>query len=217
MKIHGHRGSVAVLVAVAVPARAEDREIVFVDLERPSTSSTRPSWRTRSSRQQADEFSDERRKLVEDYEKLQDDIQRRRKEDQNTALSEEARNEKRDEAEEKLVESSDMREQDPPVRRVAPQAARRPEPPHAQAHRGRDQEAVEDYARTQGYLAVDRQSSRPEPERRRIRPLHRRASGHHGRRARRAEQGQAGAKRRPADAEAWPSEGRDRKGQCRHD
>ena len=92
--------------------------------------------------------------MVDDFKKLQDDFKTIRDESQNTALSEEARNTRRSEAEEKLVE---LRESENKIRRFEESRRRQLD---EQTRRVRTKlvdeikETLAVHAREKGYTAV---------------------------------------------------------------
>ena len=86
---------------------AVEQSIVFVNLDRAFNEFYKTKLADTQLKQQADEFNAERKKLVIDYEKIQKDFNAIRDVAQNTALSDDIRTEKRNAAEEKLVELRD--------------------------------------------------------------------------------------------------------------
>ncbi|MFH0878980.1 MAG: OmpH family outer membrane protein [Lentisphaerota bacterium] len=88
-------------------AFAEGLSLAFVNLDKVFSEYDKTKVADGKLKEQADDFSLERKKLIDEYEKLQEDFASAREEAQNTALSEDARSSKRDEAENKLVEVRD--------------------------------------------------------------------------------------------------------------
>lgn len=134
-------------------ARAEDK-IVFVDMDKVFNEFYKTKLADAQLKDQAEEYKTERTKMVDDFKKLQDTFKEVRDEAQNTALSEEARNQKRNEAEEKLVE---LREMEGKIRRFEESRRRQLD---EQMKRVRDKlveeikTTISTYAKTQGYTAV---------------------------------------------------------------
>jgi outer membrane protein len=107
------RVAVSVLMGVmtlglAQPASAVDGGTVYVNLNKVFDEFYKTKLADAQLKEQADQYKEERTKLVDDFKKLQDDFKAARDEAQNTALNEEARNTRRTEAEEKLVELREM-------------------------------------------------------------------------------------------------------------
>ena len=69
-------------------AHAEERNIAFVNLNEVFTEFYKTKLTDTQLNEQAEEFNVERKELVADYEKLQDELNAAREEAQNTALSE---------------------------------------------------------------------------------------------------------------------------------
>ena len=145
---------VAVMALSTVAARAADERIMFVDLDKAFNEFYKTKLADAQLKDQAEEFKAERKKLVESFKELQDTFNDARDKAQNTALSEDVRNQKRAEAEEKLVE---IREQESKIRRYDETKQRQLD---EQSKRMRKrlvdeiQEVIGGYARQQGYTAV---------------------------------------------------------------
>ncbi|MBN1268762.1 MAG: OmpH family outer membrane protein [Kiritimatiellae bacterium] len=103
------------MMALATAAQAADARIVFINLDRVFNEFYKTEIADAQLKEQAEEFNTERKAMVEALRKLQDDFNAARDEAQNTALSEEVRSDKRNEAEEKLIE---MREEEGKIRRL---------------------------------------------------------------------------------------------------
>ena len=101
-------------LAVAGSAQAQDPKFAFVDLDKAFNEFYKTKLADAQLKAQAEEFKIERKKLEDDFKKLQEGFDKLREEAQNTALSEDVRNQKRAAAEEKLVE---IREQESKIRR----------------------------------------------------------------------------------------------------
>lgn len=146
---------VAGLVAVAglASARAEER-VVFVDMDKVFNEFYRTKLADAQLKDEAEAYKTERAALIDAFKRLQDDFKTVRDESQDTALSEDARNQKRTTAEEKLVE---LREMDGKIRRFDETRRRRIE---EQMKRQRDKlvgeirETITGYAKAQGFTAV---------------------------------------------------------------
>ena len=88
--------------------------IVYVNLDKVFEEFYKTKLADGQLKEQADQYREERTKMVDDFKKLQDDFKAARDEAQDTALSEDARNVRRSVAEEKLVE---LRETENKIRR----------------------------------------------------------------------------------------------------
>ncbi len=88
-------------------ARAADTRIVFVNMDRIFNEFYKTKLADTQLKEQAQQVMDERKKLQTDFEKLQADFNKLRDDAQNTALTEEVRTQRRNSAEEKLVEVRD--------------------------------------------------------------------------------------------------------------
>lgn len=105
----------AVLLGLgSATCRAEGESIAFIDLDRVFNEYHKTKIADAQLKDQADEFKQEHQKMVDDLKALQDEFNALRDEAQNTALSEDAQNDKRMAAEEKLVE---VREKEGNIRR----------------------------------------------------------------------------------------------------
>ncbi len=135
-------------------AWAAEPATVFVDLDRAFNEFYKTKLADTQLKEQADEFNGERKTLVGGYEKLQKDFTAIRDEAQNSALSDDVRAEKRNLAEEKLVE---LRDYESRIRRFDDSRRKQLDD---QSRRMRKriveeiQKIVKDYAQKQGYLAV---------------------------------------------------------------
>ena len=136
------------------PAWAAEQSTVFINLDRAFNEFYKTKLADTQLKEQADEFNEERKTLVGDYEKLQKDFAAIRDEAQNSALSDDVRAEKRNLAEEKLVE---LRDYESRIRRFDDSRRKQLDD---QSRRMRKriveeiQQIVKDYAQKQGYLAV---------------------------------------------------------------
>lgn len=99
--------TMAMVMAASMVMGAELR-IGVINLDRAFNEYHKTKLADAQLRQQADEFNEERKKLVAEYEKLQEEFTRLRDEAQNIALSEVVRSAKREQAEDKLIELRDF-------------------------------------------------------------------------------------------------------------
>lgn len=146
---------VAVLLcAAALVGRAADQQMVFINLDRAFNEFHKTKLADAQLKEQAEEFNEERRKLIADFEKLQEDFNALRDAAQDTALSETVKSTKRDEAEDKLVE---LREFENRIRRFD-EARRKQLDDQSRRMRKRIVDEIlqtaQNYARVQGYQAV---------------------------------------------------------------
>jgi outer membrane protein len=143
----------AVLLSAGAVRAAEDR-IVFINLDRVFNEFYKTKLADAQLKEQADEFSEERGKLMKDYQEIQDAFKSAKEATQNTALNEEALNKKRDEAEDKLVQ---LQEYEGKIRRFDESRKKQLDDQSRRMRKRIVDEirvAVQDYARAQGYLAV---------------------------------------------------------------
>jgi len=144
---------VCLLMAASV-ARAADREIVLVDMEKAFNEFYKAKLADAELKKRADEYSEEHKGKVEAYKKLQEEIAALQEDVMNSALSEDARAEKRNEMEEKLLERSGM-ERD--IQRLDEAAKKDLSDQMRRMNRRITEEmmkVVEDYAKTRGYQVV---------------------------------------------------------------
>lgn len=145
-------GLVVLLAAVQGAYAAQD--IVTVDMDKLFNKYFKTGLADAQLKEQADEFNEERRKMIEEYDAQQADFQKLREEAQNTALSEEVRNKKRDEAEDLLL---NVREQEQKIRRMEQQRRKQLEDQQQRMRKrivDEINETISNYAREQNYLAV---------------------------------------------------------------
>ncbi len=128
--------------------------VVYVDLDKVFEEFYKTKLADGQLKEQADQYREERTKMVDDFKQLQDDFKAARDEAQDTALSEEARNARRSAAEEKLVE---LRETENKIRRFEESRRRQLD---EQTRRVRSKlvdeikETVTKLARERGYTSV---------------------------------------------------------------
>lgn len=144
----------ALLVGLSGVAQAAEGGFAYVNLDKVFDQFYKTKLADGQLKEQADQYRDERTKMVDDFKKLQDDFKTIRDDSQNTALSEEARNARRGEAEEKLVE---LREMENKIRRFEESRRRQLD---EQTRRVRTKlvdeikETLAVHAREKGYIAV---------------------------------------------------------------
>lgn len=135
-------------------AWAVDEGIVLVDMDALFTKYYKTELADEQLKEQAEEFNTERREMVENYETLQEEFNTVRDEAQNTALSEDVRNEKRTEAEDKLVE---LRELERKIKRFEQTRQKQLEDQQRRMRKRivtEIREEIEDYARSHNYSAI---------------------------------------------------------------
>jgi outer membrane protein len=141
-------------VLILNPAMGADTTIVFVDLDKAFNEYYKTKLADSQLKEQAEEFNSERKKLVEVYEGLQEEFNKLREDSANPGLTEEARTDLRNQAEEKLIE---LRDQEQKIRRFDETRRKQLED---QGRRMRKRivdeikEKVQIFARNQGYTAV---------------------------------------------------------------
>lgn len=144
----------AALVGLAGAIPAAESQVVFVSMERTFAEFYKTKLADEQLKKQAEEFNTERKKLTTDLEKFQEEFNVLREESQDVALSEDARAQKRNAAEEKLVELRDMETR---IRRFD-EARQKQLDDQSRRMRKRIVEeiraTIQTYARTQGYRAV---------------------------------------------------------------
>ena len=135
-------------------AQAFDDRIVFIDLDKAFNDYYKTKLADAQLKDQAEEFNRERKELVTEYESLQAAFNKAREDAANTALAQEVRDEKRTEAEEKLVE---LREQESKIRRFDESRRKQLEEQGRRMRKRIVEEIktnVRSYARSEGYSAV---------------------------------------------------------------
>jgi len=106
---------VAVLMGcMALSGLAQGFKVAVIDLDTTFDEYYKTKLADTQLKEQAEDFNSERKSLVEEYEALQETFNAARDEAQNRALSEDVRDAKRNEAEEKLLE---LREYENKIRR----------------------------------------------------------------------------------------------------
>jgi outer membrane protein len=155
------RGFAALLTAVAVIdssslaiAQSDLGRVVFVDMNKVFDEFYKTKLAEGQLKEQEAEYRDELKKMVDSFKKLQEAFRQAREESEDRVLSEEARNARRAEAEEKLVE---LREMESKIRRFEETRRRQIAD---QMKRVRDKLVVEiketlsGYAKKEGFIAV---------------------------------------------------------------
>jgi outer membrane protein len=148
LAIHG--GAVGVVTAQEVQATS----IVFVDLDSVFTNYNKTKTAEAQLKEQADEIKSERSAMIQQFEKVEADYKALRAQAQNTALSEDARNLKRAEAEDKLIE---VRDSENKIRRLEESAQRKIEEQSRRARKRLVDEInviIREYALTKNYTAI---------------------------------------------------------------
>ncbi|HMP89170.1 MAG TPA: OmpH family outer membrane protein [Kiritimatiellia bacterium] len=148
---------VSLLFAVACPVnyvQAAEGGIVFVDLDSVFTNYNKTKLAEAQLKEQADQIKSERKDLIDGLESLQAQYQALRAQAQNPALNDDARNQRRSEAEDKLVE---VREMESRIRRLEESAQRRIDEQSRRARKRLVEEInsmIRDYALLKGYTAI---------------------------------------------------------------
>lgn len=146
--------AIACSASVLPAGAADDQRIISVDLDKVFNEFYKTKLADAQLKEQAEEFKEERKTLVTNFKAMQDEFNSARDEAQNTGLSEDVRNQKRAEAEEKLVE---IREQESKIRRFDESRQKQLD---EQSRRMRKRlideisEVVQTYARQQGFSTV---------------------------------------------------------------
>ncbi len=147
--------SVAIMAFWAVhTVQAQDLRLAFIDLDHVFNEFYKTQLADAQLREKAEEFNAERTQLVEEYEAMNEQFNEARTAAQDTALSESVRNQRRNEAEELLVEIREFEG------RIQNFDQTRRQQLEEQGRRMRTrivdeiQEEVRRYARSQGYQAV---------------------------------------------------------------
>ncbi len=99
---------VAAACVAFLSADAQEARIVFIDLDRVFNEFYKTQIADAQLKEQAHEFNEERLKMMGEYEAMNERFAETREQAQDTALSEEARNRKRNDAEELLIEIRDF-------------------------------------------------------------------------------------------------------------
>ena len=141
-------------LCAAGPARALDEKIAFIDLDKVFNEYYKTKLADKQLKEQAKDFNEEREGLLAEYEDLQGVFNTAREDAQNTALSEEVRNSKRNEAEEKLIE---LREFENKIRNFDTSRKKQLEDQSRRMRKRIVEEIrqnIQTFARNQGYDAV---------------------------------------------------------------
>ncbi len=147
-------GAILALAFSAGSVLAVEQRIVFVNMEKVFSEYYKTKLADAQLKTQADSFKSERKKLVADFQVKQDKFNKLRDEAQNTALSEDARNKKRNEAEELLT---DIRDTESKIRRYDESKQKELDEQSRRMRKdivGEIREQLTVYARSQGYSAV---------------------------------------------------------------
>jgi len=149
--------SVSLLVICLAPISVQAQEqtsIVFINLDSVFTNYNKTKLAEAQLKDQADEIKSERKALIDQLDEIQTQYQSLRSQAQSSALNEEARNLKRTEAEEKLIEVRDMEGK---IRRLEESAQRKIDDQSRRARKRLVEEinvVVRDYASTKNYTAI---------------------------------------------------------------
>ncbi len=144
----------AIMGAWSSFAQERGTRIVFVRLDKVFSEYHKTRLADAQLKAQAEEFNQERQRLVADIQTLQNEYNALREEALNTALSEEVRAQKRSLAEEKLLA---IREQEARIKRFDELRSKQLEDQTRRMRRNlveEIREGVRDYARAQGFDAV---------------------------------------------------------------
>jgi outer membrane protein len=149
--------ALALMAGFALPVRAvgpDSGAVRFVDLDKVFNEYYKTKLADAQLKEQAEEFNQERAKLVESYEAMQKEFNEARDQSSSPALSDDARNKLRSQAEEKLIE---IREQEQKIRNFDNSRRKQLE---EQGRRMRKRivdeirEKVQAHAKSKGYLTV---------------------------------------------------------------
>jgi len=154
MKRHIGIGLLALLACGWLEARAAEPRLAFIDLARVFNEYSKTKTADAQLKAQADEFNAERKELIAEYEKLQEEFNKLRDAAQNPALNVDAAEQKKSEAEDKLVE---IREYESKIRRFDESRRKQLDDQSRRMRKNIVEEMrkiIEEYARTQGFIAV---------------------------------------------------------------
>jgi len=154
MKRHIGIGLLALLACGWLEARAAEPRLAFIDLDRVFNEYSKTKTADAQLKAQADEFNAERKELIAEYEKLQEEFNKLRDAAQNPALNVDAAEQKKSEAEDKLVE---IREYERKIRRFDESRRKQLDDQSRRMRKNIVEEMrkiIEEYARTQGFIAV---------------------------------------------------------------
>lgn len=150
--------AVAVSAAAFAPSASAQEaavpSVVFVDLDSVFTNYHKTRTAEAQLKEQADEIKAERAALIKQFEVVEADYKALRGQAQNTALSEDARNLKRAEAEDKLIEVRDMEGK---IRRLEESAQRKIDEQSRRARKRLVDEIngiIREYALGRNYTAI---------------------------------------------------------------
>ena len=144
----------ALCLLPAAGSFAAEQTIVFVDMNKLFDGFYKTKVADGKLKERADEFNDERKGIVDDAKKLEDEFNALREDAQNTALSSEVREQKRNQAEDKLIE---IREYESKLRRFDESRKKQLDDQSRRMRKDIVEEirtAIQTYARSQGVSAV---------------------------------------------------------------
>ena len=133
---------------------AAEQTIVFVDMNKLFDGFYKTKVADGKLKERADEFNNERKAIVDEAKKMEDEFNALREDAQNTALSSEVREQKRNKAEDKLIE---IREYESKLRRFDESRKKQLDDQSRRMRKDIVEEirtAIQTYARGQGFSAV---------------------------------------------------------------
>lgn len=146
--------AIGILMSLALPGFGQEGSVAVIDLDRTFNEYYKTKLADAELKEQAEEFNRERKSLVEEYDALEVSFNAAREEAQNRALSDEVRDARRNEAEEKLLE---LREYEDKIRRFD-QSRKKELDEQSKRMRGRLVKEISDkletYAVSRGYSLV---------------------------------------------------------------
>lgn len=158
MKSHKTALFIAVILSLNLfPAyvMAQDQvSFAFINLDSVFTNYNKTKLAEAQLKEQADEIKSERKALIDQLDEVQSQYQSLRSQAQSSALNEDARNQKRTEAEEKLIEVRDMEGK---IRRLEESAQRKIDDQSRRARKRLVDEinaVVRDFAANKNYTAI---------------------------------------------------------------
>jgi outer membrane protein len=144
---------VALLMALS-PALAADVKIGSINLDRTFEEFYKTKLADAQLKEQADQFKEERTKLIADYKAVQKAFEDAREEASNSALSEEVRDRRRSEADSKMI---DVKEMESKIRHFDDSRQKQLDEQSRRMRKklvGEIQEQLTKYAAEQGYTAI---------------------------------------------------------------
>lgn len=142
------------IILPVAPSVAAEQNIVFVDMNKLFDGFYKTKVADGKLKERADEFNNERKTIVEEAKKLEDEFNALRDDAQNSALSAEVREQKRNQAEDKLIE---IREYESKLRRFDESRKKQLDDQSRRMRKDIVEEirtAIQSYARSQAISAV---------------------------------------------------------------